>query len=495
MKTKDQSDEPPVNEGRRTMLAVGAAAVAVSTSIAVNSGTADGQEKIGTPDRSKIPSIDDLPKTQKLDDFIDLSKRLEAVAPLSAGSGETKGLLAELDELDIPIIARPIDTNAKTLLNKYSGDGFTNSPLQLEYLAETLAEHIESCLDLRRQAQEIEVQAASSRTSVLLDDQVRQISKIQLDLNKANSHRVLASMVDPKIDAKTGKISGKKPDETNAADFLTQQFEIDQAKVGVRKSNVENRIAMLRKKGGGGNHVERFNLIRALFEVEFIEAFKRARAVWAGAKHLHDLKEAIPTLANDGYLNDLAIWSKRLNYSLEHKLLKREETVISLPLLKKNGPTIMDEETFNQYRVGGVFKFKLTDDIFKKLSFGLKSPLLRGVRISDYDTAYASGDATNLSRLAVYDAPKAKITVPLQEIEIPDNSDTTFKQTPFVIQSEVAKHQSNKIPVENNSAIFNCSPIGDWEIIIEKRGTSNETTLSETALSNVILSMRISHEV
>src|SRR5947209_8327226 len=58
-----------------------------------------------------------------------------------------------------PAILEPIDKGAIALLQHYTSNWLTYPPLEVEYLIQTLNEHLSNCLEIRSKAYDLEIKA------------------------------------------------------------------------------------------------------------------------------------------------------------------------------------------------------------------------------------------------------------------------------------------------------------------------------------------------
>ena len=88
------------------------------------------------------------------------------------------------------------------------------------------------------------------------------------------------------------------------------------------------------------NYKERGERVRALLRQELVTSYQRAQAVYSGLKQVFNIDEPLPKLSENGYIDDLVLWARKIVKALA--LRKEKETVfehvisLTAPMRKKN---------------------------------------------------------------------------------------------------------------------------------------------------------------
>jgi hypothetical protein len=405
-------------------------------------------------------------------EFGSVSKMLDNVAPLSLHATSSTDI--------IPDILQPIDVGALELLRPYTLAPLQHSPMEVEYLANTLDDHIANCLSLREKAQQLEVLAAAQRLEVLLEGKTIEFMTRLADLNKLNDGKIVGSMFQPKLEQNSISSSGGDP-------YYAERRSIEDIHITARRAALDARLVLMQRAGSGNHNVERFEFIKAAFQREFIEAYRRAKAVEAGIKAVYGIdNKPLPEVSDVGYLSKLALWSKDVFYELERRVMNTTFTTFAVALRKGTDASsllgLMSDAEFNTGRAAGVFKFQIDASYFEASTAKLHRPRLRGLE------AYIWADPRPLDYMRI------KVELPDQTVKIGSNIVWAARGRSVFLPLSTYP-QGPEFQFQTRREVHNANPIGEWEIQIDKRTLTDRETAKDDVLRNIFLVMRIASEI
>lgn len=453
---------------RRQLLASLASA---GVGAAVFAAIAEGQ--VQRPLATPTVSSTVFPPATSRYSLLEIQRYLDARLP----DTEQQSILSE--------IGRPIDMGADKLLERYVLARLNHAPNQLEYLLQTLADHVKQCVEIRRQAQDLEEKVTATAIGLEFDRRAVDLLGEQLKLFGNRGDRVLSNTIDAKFDTAAGAIVSSESGMKIAGEIAR----LSEAFVQAQKNSVENRAAHFRQAGSGANLIQRHRFLQGLFDLELVEAYQRARAVGAGLWSLHRIDLPVPPLKSVGYLDDLALWTRTAYYQYEARVMKREVVTVYLPLRKiaeLADVGLMEEAQWTAARGIGSFGVTLTPSQLEFVAPGLKNPLIVGLALGldgktkDQDFLAPAMARVTLPKTVFRDKAGAEVAAIDLSAHIP-----TFPIT-----------ELSSASVAQPRTFRNVSPIGRWTIELAKAKTSGISLRSNDAsLVNVILVLSISHEV
>lgn len=384
-------------------------------------------------------------------------------------------------------ISQPIDKGALQLLQPFENAYLTYPPLEIEYLIQTLNEHIANCLDLRTKAQELESRiffevSEQLLTRALLDSVQNQSETIAL-----NEPALLGNTINAGIE--DGKIKGDK--SSYWSDILKEQI----SQLKYRKEDIDNHLNKMDEDGSAMNYVARFEFIKELFNKDLIEAYCRAKTAFIGLKFVYNIDIKFPAIIDIGFLDKLTLWSREATYELEKKLFKQRFTniVFSLHDYSNTGQNpqgvsrILTQDTYKTKRSATNIDFKLVKDNFVHNNQNLEKPLLRGIDLF-FTTNSNPDDFLRLWRV--------KIKLPEQIIPIQRGiPDYAYKPIVFSPATTI-NYKSNMISTQIDllREVHNVNPLGDWMISFEKNSIIGGSADAENTAQNIYIRMRIAYE-
>lgn len=441
---------------------------------AVLAASAGGQERrvLSAP---TVPQGSLPPETTGFD-LPDIQRYLDGRLP----DTNQRSILGEL--------GRPVDLGADQLLQRYVLARLSHAPNQLEYLLQTLADHVRQCVEIRRQAQELEEKATATSLTLELERRLLDLNGEQLKLFGGRGDRVLSHTIDARFDATAGAIVSAESGVQLAGEIA----KLGSSFVQAHRNSVENRATYFRQAGSGANLLQRHQFLKDLFDLELAEAYQRARAVVAGLWSLHRIDLPVPPLTPVGYLDALALWTRRAYYEYERRVLGRDVVTVYLPLRQigeLSDVGLMTEDDWKAGRQAGRFRFTLSVERMEKVAPGLKEPLLAGLALGVDGTGKTDPNilAPVMARASLQRAVfRDKAGVELAAID-PSAYIPTFPVAELTMAA-----------VSQPRSFRNISPLGVWDIDLAKAkvsGMALRSASGDAALVNMILVLAISHEV
>lgn len=387
-------------------------------------------------------------------------------------------------------ISQPIDTGADKLLRDYKNSWLTYPPLEVEYLMQTLNEHLNNCLDIRMKAQELEIKAFAETNDQLLQLRLTEAMQKQLKLIEENEPKLLGNTIGTKYHS-NGAITGEQA--TYWKDLVKEQ----EQQLDYKLEDINARLKRLSENGSGNNYVLRFEFLQKMFEIDLIEAYCRIRAASIGLRAIYNINVPVPEITDTGYLDKLILWGRKATYEMEKKLFNYREVTVGFALNDSStgapatvapvfdAPRIMTLDAFRLSRNGGSFTFNLPTNFFERLNLKLKNPCLRGL-----DVHVVANDAKQpLQFWRVYvKAPTKKITL--------DTGIQPYSYEPvvYIPMATYIGHTSELNTVPNQREVHNVNPVGEWTIRIEPKSIFANVDANNDHVDNILVRMRISYE-
>ncbi len=390
-------------------------------------------------------------------------------------------------------IVEPIDIGSDKLLESYKNSWLTYPPLDVEYLVQTLNDHLYNCLEYRDKAQDLEVKAFHEASEQLLQRRLLESMEQQMALFAEYEPKLLKNSYKTNFDQESGNVNSS--DTAYWKNLLAEQ----KKQLAINLEAVNTRLTRFNENGGGNNFVERFDFLKELFQKDLIEAYCRGKAACLGLKSIYDIDIPLPEVTRVGYLNKLIIWARTVTYELEKKLFGVRETTVAFVLHDgstaaaataaptHDTPRIFTGDAFRGIRANnGSYIFKIPKDYFERLDLNLVNPRLKGLDIH----VLAPDDKQPEKYWRIF------VETPEKKIEIGNGF------PPYTFQPKVyfpVATYPGKIPdmlsVPNRREVNNVSPIGEWNIRIEPKGVfGNNKPTDNTLLDNLLIRMKIAYE-
>jgi hypothetical protein len=409
---------------------------------------------------------------------------------------EESALAAELSiqEGQSPVpISQPIDVGADKLLRDYKNAWLTYPPLEVEYLVQTLNEHLNNCIEIRLKAQDLEIKAFSEASDQLLQRRLVDTLKNQIKLFADNEPKLLGNTINAKYQPASGAVTGD-----TAQDYWKSLLKEQETQLKYKSEDADSRLTRLNETGSGNNYVSRFEFLKKLFETDLIEAYCRARAASVGLKAIYEIDTPVPDIADIGYLDKLILWARGITYDLEKKLFNVRETTVAIALNDSSTgavatappvydlPRIMTLDAFRLTRTnGGAFIFSIPDDFFKRPNLKLKNPRLKGIDVS----VIAAETKLPLQFWRILVKP------PVKKINIATGVlPYSHEPTVFVPMATYLAHTADLSIVPNQREVNNVNPVGEWTIRIEPKSILGSADTNNDYVDNLLIRMRIAYD-
>lgn len=421
---------------------------------------------------------------------VDISK-----LPKSRSATDLKGVMRESDILlskdlresgfeSAVSVVDPIDIGADTLLAPFQNAQLIYSPLDVEYLLQTLNDHIRNCMELRQKGQELEIATVSNALISLYEQEVIDTAIVESEVLANNRNRILGETLNARYSDSSGTVTGAASTDP----YFRQRAATHSAYITAKQNDLNRRKEFSAQDGGASNFAQRFALVRTLFQIELKEAYQRARAVSAGLLHVYELTKPVPAPTRSGYLDVLIRWTREAVYELERKLLARTESVITLalaPAANARHPALMTAAEFASARTAGLFRFTLSEAILSARPYVLTKPRLRGVEIGFWGTYRSNLDQWNPNAVEVK-APEQRV----RDV----NGLVVHQSTPRALVSPVEFLLRREYKPTRINALHNASLNGQWEVETGLFSILGTDLRADTYLQNLLLILTVTHE-
>ena len=365
-----------------------------------------------------------------------------------------------LPEADFPSIALALDDGIDDSLRDSLAEPSPVNPRYVEDLLGDCVNRVANCLILKEKANEVEVRAVNDALNYKVQNASLSMAKTINDLVAPVQERLGMNAFGTK---RTGDEERYFGDEK-----LWQKVRDAQALYSKAQSEA---IEVLRTKasttGNGSNFVERFRLLKALFELGIVETYRRCVVCSKGLKAVYGIDVPVPKVKASGFLNELAIWAQKASDALDVELDGRyfgELTLaIAAPDEAPRSLELMPRTAFNAALTAGVLTFGVKGLPFDEQK--MKSVLLRSVRLQ----VRAKTD-------------DAKTRVMSCSLRLP--GENTY---PCTASTQYQDSEGS----ETVHGVHNLSPVGDWAIKLPERFLTGEAAAAE--ITNLYLFLRVSY--
>jgi hypothetical protein len=238
---------------------------------------------------------------------------------------------------EIPTIAKALDQGADDLLKEFNPTTtrLDYSPLFVERLLDEISQHIASCSRIRDQAQQLEVQAFRET----IDIQSRQRVDAMLE-----AHLPLATLTEPGLisNQTTLTVSGATVSGSpgSAEPYWKTLSNLRNEQLAVSKDETARRLSKYAESGNGNNFVERFGLLKVLFDSELVTLYKKIIAASIGMREIFGIDQKMPPVTPTGYLNALVLWAQDAANAVEQRSYGIDSMTVVIPFHDYNGAAI-----------------------------------------------------------------------------------------------------------------------------------------------------------
>jgi len=217
------------------------------------------------------------------------------------------------------------------------------------------------------------------------------------------------------------------------------------------------------------NFVERFDFLNSMFELNFKEAYVRAKLVAKGLDEVYGINtNPLPAVSATGYLDELTIWAQKVSDELDAELDHRRLSDIIVPLKTSHNPVFPGD--YAAALPLGDFNFKISDEYFANLL--CHEPRIRSLALEMVTPA----DSTKRHWAA--------------EIEIKYPADSPTRAVKFPIVGTNGGPEESRLHAVTDAA-YNLTPVAAWHINLPTHSTEGEA-LSATTITNLRLHLRVS---
>jgi hypothetical protein len=200
---------------------------------------------------------------------------------------------------------------------------FTHNPRLVEPLLGEISSLLDRSLACRREGSELEIAGVAAGAARIVSDAVREIDQKLAAIDVTRSMTVVLAENYPAAADLYEQASDHNLGRGNASQIKAQVLANQKvtASVEERLKLTLGRLAFTQEverqllgrhdvPGNADNFGERFERLRKLFASDVVSAYRRALAASAGLAALFDFKDPLPTLAKNGFLDELVIWTR-----------------------------------------------------------------------------------------------------------------------------------------------------------------------------------------
>ena len=365
-----------------------------------------------------------------------------------------------------PVLAKGLDDDVSDRLQKSLLRPAKVNGRRVEELLGDCINRISNCLILKEKAHEVEVRAISDALNHELQGASLEFNRSVQEIMKPIQHKLAANAI--AADTNGGRTTYSS-DEAVWEQIRAAQSAMDKAQKGV----LDAQKLKASTPGNGSNYVERFALLKSLFDMGLEETYRRVVACSKALDLLYGIKVPVPDVTDTSYLNELAQWGQKASDELDAELDGRYTAEIAIAvsaLDEAPKPTeILPLTQFTNFLNAGAITFSLTAAHFERFPMAQDSLLIRGLRVS----ARHKNEASLSARVWT------------GSIDLPDSDVTPGDELyPITITNQFQE-------VEMFRDVHNLRPIGKWSITLPERATTGETTKDD--IKNLYLILRVSY--
>lgn len=367
---------------------------------------------------------------------------------------------------EFPSIAQALDDGIDDRLRDALAEPSPINPRYVENLLTDCVNRIANCLILKEKANEIEVRAIGDAISYRLQSASISADTRIRELLTPVQERLGANATGSKPNGASTEFVGDKKLWAAVRKFQTDLSEANSSAAEAWKVKAST-------PGNGSNYVERFRLVKTLFELGIVEAYRRCIVCARGLKAVYGIDIKVPPVSSAGYLNELAIWGQKASDLLDIELDGRfsSEVVLSIGAISdaKKSNELITRTAFNAGLAAGTVNFDINENIFELLK--LKSPLMRSVRFQ----LKVKADDAKTRFLTLQVRPPADVLTPGENV-LSCTSSTQYQDA-----------EGN----ETNYGVRNLKPTGDWSIRLpELMLVTGEATATD--IVHIFMFLRVS---
>lgn len=379
-------------------------------------------------------------------------------APLATGDGKPK----------YPNMGVALDDGIDKLLAEFvaGGSSDVNKRFVEDLLSDCVA-RVSNALILREKANEVEVRA------------VQEAMNHSYQVKLIETTQEIGDLLGP-IQGQTGVNATGLTADGEGFKFVGNEAvwkNVKKLQDGILASQTELLDAALAKAmapGNGANYVERFTMLKDLFDLGMPELYGRCLACAAALKKIYHIEVPVPKVSTTGYLNRLAIWAQNASDRLDVELGKRYtgDVMFAIAAIDEN---LRDGELLprSKYTLAvqtGMLNFSIAETQFER--FKMAKPLLRSVHIH-------VRPKTEDGRTRIWAGTVS-----------PPDSDLTLgdEDFPCLVTSVYAQSEGETV-----YGVHNLNPIGDWTLRLASPGVTGDALNGDEVL-NVFIRMRVSYQ-
>lgn len=354
----------------------------------------------------------------------------------------------------------------KILADFLAGGGSEVNRRFVEDLLNDCVERISNALVLREKANDVEVKAVHEAMSHSYQTKLLETTKKINDLLGPTQAMSGMNAVGLKAEAGGFKFVG---DESLWDDLKKLQDSIFKDQSEQLSTGLAKAVA----PGNGANFVERFSMLKALFDLGMPELYGRCLACAFALKKIYGIDLPVPKVTSTGYLNQLAIWGQKASDRLDVELGSRYTGEVMFAIAGVNDNLrdgeLLSRTKYTQAVQTGTLNFSITEKHFER--FKISSPLLRSVRL--------------------HLRPKAedgRIRIWTGTVSPPDSELTPGDEIfPCIVPSSYAQADGEAV-----FGVHNLNPVGDWVLRLAEQSVAGDV-LNADEVQNVFLRMRVSY--
>jgi len=369
---------------------------------------------------------------------------------------------------DVPRITQALDQGATTLLAGFNPatNRLEYSPFFVERLIDEIAKHILSCSRIRDQAQQLEVQAFREIMDIASRQKIDTLIEAHLPSAKQNEPNQINNQISLSISGTTVAATASG----GADPYWSTMWDLRDGQLAVSKDECAQRLAKFSEPGNGNNFVERFELLKSLFDAELIMLYKKIVAASVGLQEIFGLSHPVPTVRDIGYLNDLILWALDATNDLEKRSYSIDTLTVVVPFHDYNAATVpapglalMSQKQFQDARQAGsaaAATFNVSEATFT-LPGGsaIANPRLRG-----FDLWFAeTGVTPPLPTWASASSFRASITLPNQSSALEFVGHPSVLQIPNLMVQHLSQ-LSTAVDLKPLRKCYNVNPVGAWVV-------------------------------
>lgn len=402
--------------------------------------------------------------------------------PLSPEDDAVQKELAKIYARLPPVLA-PIDFQANILLANRVNAYLLYNPLGVESLLVHAKSLSETCIGLRRQAQELELLSLASRSEIALEDALLSYIKRAVDYANQDDGHIAGKMYSPKIADQARLV-----EDVGGVEYRKKIHEHELLYIKARFEELQFKNNKLQYDPGSNNYKNRFNFLKAEFNSNFIDLYNVASAARYGLQYVYGIKTSIPTLMEFDYLSTLVGWVSEAISALDRVLRGRGSTTLLIPLFNLDQAQgdrglikiVKDDLAKALAAPNPTFSFKLDRNVVP-----FNNSRLLGLNLFIWGKPIIIGQISYIG--ATFEQPETVLKA--------DQGEPVYTAKRKFVLPVVANSSSDNISTKSGPEVFNLDPIGDWKVSLDL--VAGKTALGEDInllMSNFILALTVSYD-